>query len=263
MTDELVYVYGILAGPPGEPPEDLSGVDGERIAIESVEDGGLHAIVSRVPHADFNEEALEQRTADTDWLADLALRHQGVVGWLHENGDVVPMRLLAVFNSIDSVGDWLRSDRSRLQRIVKDLAGREEWTIRIHFDDERWNKWVDERAREKDGDLAGDGESGPGREFLLRRKLEMRRAEMAEEVENEMLDSIAASVPNSWKVMVEDRLSRGGADPQLTVLVAREAADGIDERVRSIEANWRERGVTLAPSGPWPPYSFVSGGEGV
>lgn len=263
MTDELVYVYGILAGPPGEPPEDLSGVDGEPIAIESVEDGGLHAIVSRVPHADFNEEALEQRTADTDWLADLALRHQGVVGWLHENGDVVPMRLLAVFNSIDSVGDWLRSDRSRLQRIVGDLAGREEWTIRIHFADERWNKWVDERAREKDGDLAGDGESGPGREFLLRRKLEMRRAEMAEEVENEMLGAIAASLPNSWKVMVEDRLSRGGADPQLTVLVARESTDGIEEQVRSIEANWRERGVTLALSGPWPPYSFVSGGEGV
>lgn len=91
----------------------------------------------------------------------------------------------------------------------------------------------------------------------------MRRAEMAEEVENEMLGSIAASLPNSWKVMVEDRLSRGGADPQLTVLVARESTDGIEEQVRSIEANWRERGVTLALSGPWPPYSFVSGGEGV
>lgn len=263
MTDQLVYVYGILAGLPGEPPEDLTGVDGEPITIESVEQGGLHAIVSRVPHADFNEEALEQRTADTDWLADLALRHQGVVGWLHENGDVVPMRLLAVFNSIDSVRDWLRSDRSRLQRIVENLAGREEWTIRIHFDDERWKTWVDEKAREKDGELAEDGQSGPGREFLLRRKLEMRRAEMAEEVENEMLGSIAASIPDSWEVMVEDRLSRGGADPQLTVLVEREAVDGIEEQIRSIEANWRERGVTLALSGPWPPYSFVSGGEGV
>ncbi|MBW3564916.1 MAG: GvpL/GvpF family gas vesicle protein [Acidobacteria bacterium] len=261
MADELVYVYGILAGLPGEPPKDLSGVDGE--PIESVEEGGLHAIVSRVSHADFNEEALEQRTADTDWLADLALRHQGVVAWLHEKGDVVPMRLLAVFNSVDSVEDWLRSDRSRLQRIVGDLAGREEWTIRIHFDDERWKGWVDERAAEKDGALAGGGEGGPGREFLLRRKVEMRRAEMAEEVENEMLGSIAASMPDSWKVLVEDRVSRGGADPQITVLVAREAADGIDEQIRSIEANWRERGVTLALSGPWPPYSFVSGGEGV
>src|SRR5205814_753791 len=86
-VSELLYVYGIVPAdhPLGARPDaGLSGIGGAPIGL--VAEGPVAAVVSAVPAAEFDEEPLNSRLRDLDWLGPRAAAHQAVNARLMELG---------------------------------------------------------------------------------------------------------------------------------------------------------------------------------
>ena len=59
--------------------------------------------------------------------------------------------------------------------------------------------------------------------------------------------------------VAESRVQRGGGFPPINVLINRDEESGLQELREELSRRYEPDGVTLALTGPWPPYSFVAG----
>ena len=57
--------------------------------------------------------------------------------------------------------------------------------------------------------------------------------------------------------VAESRQQRSGAFPQINVLINRDEEARLQELRNELERRYDADGVTLALTGPWPPYSFA------
>ena len=110
MTDELRYLYAVatanaeaaIAG------ANLRGIDGGR--VEAIVEGDLLAATSPVPASDYEEDPLNERLQDLEWLAPRAAAHQDVNGKLLELADaVVPLAFGAIYRDAEGVRELLRT----------------------------------------------------------------------------------------------------------------------------------------------------------
>ena len=60
--------------------------------------------------------------------------------------------------------------------------------------------------------------------------------------------------------VAESRLQRGGAFPQINVLINRDEEARLQELSEELTRRYEPEGVTLALTGPWPPYTFATNG---
>ena len=94
---------------------------------------------------------------------------------------------------------------------------------------------------------------------LIRRLLEkqaMRRMDAGnltdDEIEREVIEKLACDVVS------ESRVQREGAFPQINVLIDRDEESRLQELHASLADRYVDQGVTLAITGPWPPYTFAN-----
>jgi len=71
------------------------------------------------------------------------------------------------------------------------------------------------------------------------------------EIERAVLDTLACDT------VAESRQQRSGAFPQINVLLNRDEEARLEDLRRELEGRYAADGVTVALTGPWPPYSFV------
>ena len=74
---------------------------------------------------------------------------------------------------------------------------------------------------------------------------------MAAEIEQAVLDKLAC------EAVAESRERRDGAFPQINVLIPRDEEARLQELHDALARRYDDEGVTLALTGPWPPYTFA------
>ena len=94
MTEDLLWAYGVVATGATLPAE-LVGVAGGVVA--PVATGGLVALVSPAPQAEFAAEPLREHLNDLPWLERVAREHEAVLEQVLEHATVVPLRLCTIF----------------------------------------------------------------------------------------------------------------------------------------------------------------------
>lgn len=160
--------------------------------------------------------------------------HEAVVEALMEEGAVLPARFGTVLQSVDRLRDELISRQQEFGRALDRVRGRVELGVRA--------VWPERAA------VDAPAESGRG---YLERKLEEQQA----------ATEAAASLHEPLARLAVDSTLRVGHSPYLTLiasyLVEREEVtrfrDEAERLARTLE------GVTLACTGPWPPYNFTGG----
>ena len=80
------------------------------------------------------------------------------------------------------------------------------------------------------------------------------RQHVVGEIERAVLDALACDT------VAESRQQRSGAFPQINVLINRDEQDKLTELRNELERKYEGDGVTLALTGPWPPYTFANNG---
>jgi hypothetical protein len=251
----VLYVYVVTRE--GVVPH-VEGIDGtQRFGSASVD--GVAAIFTAVNAEEFSQESIDRRAGDLEWLGAVGYRHQAVVSDLMKSAGIVPLRAFTLFSSEEALRAYLLEHHDMLSKTLDRLDGKQEWTMRIELEPTRWSEALSSRV-ESLRKLQGDMETAPpGKAFLLRKKLDDERKRASRTAENELVAEIEKRVLDALRceTVAESRERRDGAFPEINVLINRDEEAILQELHAQLATRYENEGVTLALSGPWPPYTFA------
>lgn len=254
---EVLYVYAF--GHAGHPlPERVEAIDSSE-RLDAITTGDLAAFVTPVDDIDFSQVTIDSRAKDVEWLGSIGYRHQSVMSALMHGGTIVPLRAFTLFASHESLRRHLAAERDRLSKLLERLDGKEEWTLRIEFEPERWSEALVQRVdtlRALASEIEG---AAAGKAFLLRKKLDDERKRASREAEQQVMAEVERAVLEklACDTVAETRQQRSGAFPQINVLINRDEEAGLEDLRDALARRYAEEGVTVALTGPWPPYTFA------
>jgi gas vesicle protein GvpL/GvpF len=251
----VLYVYVVTRV--GAMPR-VDGIDGtRRFGVAVV--GDVAAIFTAVNPGEFSQEAIDRRAGDLEWLGAVGYRHQAVVADVMKAAAIVPLRAFTLFSSEEALRAYLDEHREMLSAALDRLDGKQEWTMRIELEPARWSEALSTRVESLRA-LQRDIESAaPGKAFLLRKKLDDERKRASRAAEEELLVEIEREVIDRLhcETVAESRERRDGAFPEINVLINRDEEAVLEELHVRLAEHYAREGVTLALSGPWPPYTFA------
>lgn len=258
-TSPVLYVYVVTRA--GVVPQ-VDGIDGSRhFGVAVVED--VAGIFTTVSDEEFSQESIDRKAGDLEWLGAVGYRHQAVVSDVMNAAAIVPLRAFTLFSSEDALRAYLREHRPMLSAALDRLDGKQEWTLRIELEPVRWSAALNSRveslrALQHDIDAAP-----PGKAFLLRKKLDDERKRVSRAAEEALLTEIEQKVVGVLRceTVAESRERRDGAFPEINVLINRDEDAILQELHEQLASHYEQEGVTLALSGPWPPYTFAGNVE--
>ena len=256
---ELVWAYCVLRASDARP--EVPGV--ESASLLRVEAGGLAALVSRVPRAEFGEEPLRRNLNDIDWLERVARAHEQVLERALERATIVPLRLCTLYESEQGVRGMLERERKALTDALDALGGRQEWGVKLLVDRDR----LMAEAAARSGESAIDADStGDGGAYMLRRRHERRVRELADALAGELAEEVHARLEDRALAAItrppQNRELSGHTGEMLlnaAYLVETERIAELRELVAELEAAGAPLGAHIELTGPWPPYNFVPG----
>ncbi|MFH8370941.1 GvpL/GvpF family gas vesicle protein [Streptomyces sp. NPDC018031] len=280
---ELRYVYAVA--PAHDTPEEalghLRGIAGG--PVRTVRHGGLAALTGPVPAAEFDELPLRERLEDLRWLEEVARAHQRVVDAAARTAPcVVPLRLATVCRDDSGVRRLLDVGRERFTTALHRLAGRVEWGVKMYAAPPHSGSPETvpaasagvagaagpEARRSTGGPEPGRAglRQGAGRDYLRRRSAERRADEERWRVTrlgaHRVFETLAPYAEAVRRYPPQDTGLSGVAEPNLlnaAFLVDRADGEAFAARVRDLGAGLP--GARLELTGPWAPYSFLSGGD--
>lgn len=257
MIPQVLYVYAI--GRTAHPmPDRAEAIDGsEHLAV--VKSDHLCAFYTAVDAGEFSQPVIDARSKDVEWLGAIGYRHQAVMTALMRGGTVIPLRAFTLFANETSLRNHLLEEGKTFDRILDRLEGKQEWTLRIEFRPEQWN---DALIRRVDAlrQLASEIEQAPtGKAYLLRKKLEEEKKRASREAEQQVVREVEEAVMKklACDTVAESRQQRSGGFPQINVLINRDEEARLQELRDDLSRRYDSEGVTVALTGPWPPYSFA------
>jgi hypothetical protein len=254
---DILYVYAIVRAGHPMPPR-VEAIDGSD-RLDVVTAGDLAAFVTPVDDVDFSQGVIDARAKDVEWLGSIGYRHQNVMNALIHGGTIVPLRAFTLFASDENLRRHLESERDRLAKLLDRLDGKQEWTLRIEFDPQLWSEALVRRVdslRALSDEIAG---AAAGKAFLLRKKLDDEKKRASREAEQQVVSEVESAVMEklACDTVAETRQQRSGAFPQINVLIERDEEARLEELRDALTRRYAAEGVTLALTGPWPPYTFA------
>jgi hypothetical protein len=228
----VIYAYGVGDAGAAAPPRPC-GLGGARLRELEI-DADLTAVYSR------------HRTLRPHPSPPLVLAHGRIVEALTARGTVLPIRFGTVLDGEDDLLAALVARRAGLRRALDRARGRVELGLRLLRADPGARPGASPGARPS---------ASTGREYLLARSEEQRRAgEAARAVHAPLAELAAASV-------VRPRPPA----PASSIMAAAYLVDAArvpDFRARAREVAARHATVEAVVTGPWPPYSFTGDDPG-
>ena len=261
MSDRVLYVYAVTRDAVRPPHGEAVDCSSNFVTVQS---SGVTAVATPVSATDFSQESIDSHAGDLEWLGAIGYRHQSVLAHLMRETAVVPLRAFSLFSSEDSLRRYLADNAVELERMLERLDGKQEWTLRIELDPQRFSDALTRRV-DSLRSLASEVETAAaGKAFLLRKKLEEAKKSASKKAEQQVVDEIERSVRDKLRceTVAESRQQRSGAFPQLNVLINRDEESRLQELQIALNERYASEGVSVALTGPWPPYSFVGAMNG-
>lgn len=263
-----LYVYCIgerealtlLAG--GASPEPIE----RETRLEIVNGHELAAVTSVVPLSDYNEESLPERLSDPRWITERAMRHERVVEHFAARASVIPLRFGTIYLRREGVEEMLVASVAELQATIDRLQGCDEWGINLYLERGKLLGSIEAtnpRMRDASEQMA---HAPPGQAYLLRKKLDVLRADEARvETKRIVTDiehalSLVSDRLKSLRLMKDEAAAAyGEAVGRFAFLVERRRFQEFSATAERLAKKYEASGFRLELTGPWPAYNFVSG----
>ena len=231
--------------------------------LELVVGNDLAAIVSAVPLADYNEDALQERLADPQWTAMRAMRHQEVVEYCAARANIIPLRFGTIYLQRERITEMLSQKAEELHAILARLHGREEWSLNIYRDAAKLMESMESfnpRLREASEQA---NRASPGQAYLLRKKIDSLRAEEARhetalvlaEVEENL--AVVSDGVTRLRLAKDEATEHGELVAKFAFLVARARFNDFQTTAERLARQYSTSGFKLELMGPWPAYNFA------
>ncbi|HYR30024.1 MAG TPA: GvpL/GvpF family gas vesicle protein [Thermoanaerobaculia bacterium] len=252
----MIYVYAITRE---AVTPDAEAVDQSR-HFGAAQAADLAAIYTPVKAEEFSQEVIDRRAGDLEWLGAIGYRHQDVIASLMKSTAVIPLRAFTLFSSEEALRNYLAENAQTLANVLDRLDGKQEWTLQVEFEPQKWNDALVNRVaslRELQESIAA---ASSGKAFLLKKKLDDEKKRASSSAEKDVVAEIERRVVDKLRceTVAESRERRDGAFPQINVLINRDEESVLQELHAELADRYAPEGVTLALTGPWPPYTFAN-----
>ena len=242
ISDRVLYFYGITESSP-ENSLQQPGVDFES-KIEAIKCRGLTCWVSLVSAVAF-ERDLARNMENLDWLATSSVAHQRAISAIAREAEILPARFGTVFRSEDSLRKHIRAQARDIARDFKRIQGADEWGVKV-FSRKATAPAMPQVRSGKDY-LKAKAALLPGKSSRSEEGGEFAEFERA-------LRQVALECAAAGKVSAGQR----GLRFQTSLLVKRKDRKKLQSVLKKFSRRWAAA-RQIECSGPWPPYSFVSG----
>ena len=214
----------------------------------------LWAIAADVPLSRYSAPELDERLRDINWVADVALQHESVVGYFASlrGATVVPMKLFTMYSTEARALADLTSRRHDIAGVVNRVRGCQEWGVRIAGIKARPQKASTERVTS-------------GTAFLTAKKRVRDEAQARTSEALTAADDAFATLSRLSRAAVRHEAPDGAMVPPLldaAFLVTSAARARFRAAARRAAAECRGAHADFVLTGPWPPYNFVAAGGG-
>ena len=208
----------------------------------------LWAVAATVPLDEYGSEPLERRLTDINWVADIALAHEGVVEYFasRPGATVVPMKLFTMFANRERAAAALTGRRRDIAPVLARIRGCREWGVRVT------------RRVAPAPPSATAGSSGTA--FLAAKK--RARDDVRERAIRaaDAAEAVVVTLSRLARAAVLREPPENAAAPPL-VDAAFLVASANTARFRAAAGKsaraCRDAGADLTLTGPWPAYNFV------
>lgn len=250
------YVYCVVQNPTKpsltRTPKGLDGMGRPRL-LPLAE--GLWLVVGDAPLDRYSSETIERQLADVDWVSRCAVAHDAVVDHMSRTGVVIPVKLYTLFAGDERAVSHFTRNRKRIDRLLRHVAGREEWGVQVSLDERQ-------ALQERLGARRAADPPSSGTSFLLRKKTEK------DAVKAVVTDAAreAQRIFEALSHYADDERQRTPQQPGGAIRALLDAAFLVPARrgaefKRAVSALGRQlesRGYRIRLTGPWPPYTFVA-----
>ena len=211
----------------------------------------LWLVTAEVPLGIYGPGALDAALSDLAWVGRMALAHESVVEhFVTRRGvTVIPMKLFTLFSGPDRAVAEIASRKAAIGRVMRTIAGTEEWGVRIV------------RREVPAVPVRRDKAPASGAAFLAARKRardEVRSARLlAADAAADAFTRLARISRQS--VRREDPPPSGATPPLLDAafLVPFRSRARFTSSAKREAVSCARAGAQLTITGPWPPYNFV------
>jgi hypothetical protein len=190
-----------------------------------------------------------------DWVSACAIAHEAVVEHFSRAQALVPMKLFTLFHDDARALEYVRRERKRLDRVIKRVAGCQEWGVRVSVDDARAAKAAAARARRD------TGQAGTGAGFLLRKKKLNDAARELKTLAHESVEKAHRLLEKKARDARRRPPLQGAVGVRLLLdgayLLPRGQAAAFKAAVRDVQKRFPE-GYEVTLTGPWPAYNFIA-----
>jgi hypothetical protein len=255
------YLYGVVAADAA--PGDLSAqaVD-PHFDVGVLAEGAVAGVTSRVSLDEFDESSLPERLADAAWLEQKIRSHEQVLEGVLASAPVVPCRFCTVYRNEDDLRRFLLERGDALADALGRVRGRVELGVKAFVERERFaagRALENESIRELSERVS---QSAGGRAYLEARRLDQAvAAELArfkDEVGAQLHERLLAAAEDGVLLPLQ-RPEVSGRDDEMVFNSAYLVADRerFARELAAVRDDYRDGGVELELTGPWPPYNFV------
>ena len=233
-------------------------------AIELIDHNQLAAVVSKVPLAEYGEEALAVKLTDASWTAVRAMRHEHVVEHFSKRTSVVPLRFGTIYLDQARIESMLTAQEGQLTSILNRLDGREEWGVNVYGDRTvLLNNIANVSARLREMSEEAK-QASAGQSYLMQKKIEALKADEAkaeiaracDRIERELSDASEGAV--RLRVLKVETTEHGELKAKFAFLVVRAKFEEFRNVAENLARKLDEAGIRIELTGPWPAYNFAT-----
>jgi len=256
MRTSATYLYCLVRTPgtlstEGAPPGLPSLSAPRALAVGD----SLWLVAADAPLPEYGAASIQDNLQDLDWVSERAMAHEAMVEHFSDLGGlgtVVPMKLFTLFAGDDRALEHVRSERSRLDRILDRIDGCQEWGVLVRFDEARAKEVVAEETRR------GSGTQSAGTAFLLRKKMEQEAARtLLARLRGEMDEAFSDLQGQAAEARRREPASPSPLLLDGAFLVRSGQVAGFEKTVDRWAKRLSEQACEVTLTGPWPPYNFI------
>jgi len=218
--------------------------------------------ISAVVH---NCEAIPYETKDKEQASNWILSHQYVLDIATTRfGTVIPLTFDTIFKGNDTaVESWLKGEYWRLHDLLHQLEGKSEFGVQVYLDKDFIDDLMDKD--EMIADISEKIRDKPsGYAYLLQKQLEKQKkivnANKIRAISRDLLDDLSKLIEELRIEELKKNLSEPWREKtmilNLSCLVRDEEVNRLGKLLHQLNET---DGLTIRFTGPWPPYSFVTG----
>jgi len=259
MTEkQLVYLYCVADKEP-----KLKEIEGLANDLYLICKNDLYAVAGKVEEEDFGEEGLRRNMADFEWIKAKASAHEKIIELVMADADVIPFKFGTLFNTDNSLKAMLEQYGEEFKAILRKLAHKQEWGLKIYCDPEKLKAGFTNNKAEilKIEDEIKSSSVGKSY-FLKKKKDELIDKTLNEEISECGRESFELLKELSFEARINRLLPREVTEREddmvlnAAFLVDKDEVGDFLNMVDTLKMHYEGKGFLIDCTGPWPTYNF-------